>query len=89
MEQKTFITTETFVNTIKDKNENINFGVLIPKNSAIIIIDETENRITFIHQGHGKQNMEKGLFNSIPKKYRYLVKILLILCWYHQLNLKK
>ena len=68
MEQKTFITTETFVNTIKDKNENINFGVLIPKNSAIIIIEETENRITFIHQGHGKQNMEKGLFNSIPKK---------------------
>ena len=43
MEQKTFITTETFVNTIKDKNENINFGVLIPKNSAIIIIEETEN----------------------------------------------
>lgn len=68
MKQKTYITTETFVNITKDKNGNENFGVLIPKNSAIVIIKETEDQIVFIHQGHGSHKMKKENFNLIPKK---------------------
>ena len=64
---KTYITTKSWALT-KETKKGVEFGILIPEGSAIVVVKEDFKNIIFYHQGHGKANLQIDVFNSIPKK---------------------
>ena len=64
---KTFITTQSWALT-KETKKGVEFGILIPEGSALVVIKEDSKSVIFYHQGHGKTKLNMDVFNTIPKK---------------------
>ncbi len=64
---RTYITLKSWALT-KETKKGVEFGILIPEGSALVVVKEDSKNIIFYHQGHGKTNLKTDVFNSIPKK---------------------
>lgn len=63
---ETYITNQSWATT-KNTKKGIEFGILIPERSILVVDKKDSKNVFFYHQGHDKTKLNIEVFNSIPK----------------------